>query len=81
MTTRDDVDELFRCLLAGIASKQEVQRSVPDQSRQLLSAFSKIDDPSLRQEVVLLVEIVANMPETLKRRKQRWGARMLAQVH
>lgn len=81
MTTRDEVDELFRCLLAGITSRQEIQRSVPEQARQLLAAFSKIEDPRIRQELIVLVEIVSQMPEVLQRKKQRWGTRMLAQVH
>jgi hypothetical protein len=65
----EEVDEFFRRLLAGAAQSAEKQPDAIDQSRQLMSAFNKISDPRLRQELVVLIEIVSKMPELLQRRR------------
>jgi len=71
----EEVDEFFRRLLAGAAAPAENKPDAIDQSRQLVAAFNRISDPRLRQELVLLIEIVAKMPDIMNRR------RGLAQVH
>ncbi len=71
----EEVDEFFRRLLAGAAPLDKKQDAI-DQSRQLVAAFNRIADPRLRQELVVLMEIVAKMPEVIYRK--RGG---LAQVH
>ncbi|MBI4725347.1 MAG: hypothetical protein HY765_10325 [Rhodomicrobium sp.] len=81
MIERKEIDELFRCLLAGVASPAGDQQTKLEQSRQLLSAFNGIDDMQLRQELVLLMEIVSRMPEVLQRKRDSWGKTTLAKVH
>ncbi len=78
----EEVDEFFRRLLAGAAGGPgvEKQHDAIDQSRQLMSAFNKITDPRLRQELVVLMEIVAKMPELLHRRRV-WGKGGIAGIH
>ncbi len=71
----EEVDEFFRRLLAGVGAPVENKPDAIDQSRQLVAAFNRINDPHLRQELVVLIEIVSKMPEVLQRR------RSLAQVH
>jgi hypothetical protein len=71
----EEVDEFFRRLLAGAGGPAENKPDAIDQSRQLVAAFNRITDPHLRQELVLLIEIVAKMPDIISRR------RGLAQVH
>ncbi len=73
----EEVDEFFRRLLAGAAGPLDKKQDAIDQSRQLVAAFNRITDPRLRQELVVLIEIVAKMPEIIQRRR---GAG-LAQVH
>ncbi len=88
MVTHEEVDEFFRRLLAGVAQTERKQpaqperkQETPDQSRQLLTAFSKIRDPRLRQELLILIEIVSQMPELLQNKGERWVQTALAQVH
>ncbi len=73
MINREQIDELFRFLLAGVAAPKDDRQVRLDQSRQLLSAFSRIDDAELRQELVVLMEIVSQMPEVLQRKRDEWG--------
>ncbi len=77
----EEIDELFRCLLAGVAHPVDERRTRLDQSRQLLSAFNGIEDTQLRQELVLLIEIVSKMPEILERKKDGWNHKTLAHIH
>jgi hypothetical protein len=81
MINREQIDELFRYLLAGVAAPRDDRQIRADQSRQMLSAFNRIDDAELRQELVVLMEIVARMPEVLKGNRDYMGQYKLAQVH
>ncbi len=81
MINREEIDELFRCLLAGIAAPVDDRQLHIEQSRQLLQAFDRINDPELRQELILLIEIVSKMPEVLHRNRDSWGKAKLAQFH
>ncbi len=81
MVKPEEVDVFFRRLVAGPAAPQANTQNANDQSGQLLSAFNKIADPRLRQEVVLLIEIVAQMPEALQARGGPSPRGALAQVH
>jgi hypothetical protein len=76
----EEVDEFFRRLLAGAGGSGDKQHDAIDQSRQLMTAFNKITDPRLRQELVVLIEIVAQMPDLLHRRRV-WGKGGFAGVH
>jgi hypothetical protein len=67
----DEIDELFRCLLSDIPATTDSRKDGVEQSQQLLSAFNKIEDPRLRRELVLLIEILSQMPEVLQRRRER----------
>ena len=79
MVTHEEVDEFFRRLLAGISADR---RTDPiDQSKQLLSAFNKIRDPRLRQELLILIEVVSQKPEILEDKRERWVKGALAPVH
>ena len=84
MVTHEEVDEFFRRLLAGISAPAKREPDPFDQSKQLVSAFNRIRDPRLRQELLVLIEIVSQKPELLKNKPGRWlkgtkGA--LAPVH
>ncbi len=79
MVTNEEVDEFFRRLLAGIPADRKVDLS--DQSKQLLSAFNRIRDPRLRQELLILIEIVSQKPELLQGKSERWVRGTLAPVH
>jgi len=81
MINREQIDELFRYLLAGVSAPRDDRQARMDQSRQILSAFNRIDDAELRQELVVLMEIVAKMPEVLHRRRDRWAKLKIAQFH
>ena len=85
MVTHDEVDEFFRRLLAGVPAPLDPKSDSIDQTRQLLSAFNKISDPRLRQELLVLIEIVSEKPELLQRKREtkreRWVKGRLAQVH
>ncbi len=80
MIERNVIDELFRCLLAGVATTSD-GRTRFDQTQRLISAFDQIDDTQLRQELILLVEIVSKMPEVLQHKRESWGKTKLSQVH
>jgi hypothetical protein len=79
MVTHEEVDEFFRRLLAGIPT--EPKPDPCDESRQLLSAFNKIRDPRLRQEFLILIEIISQKPELLQGKRERWMKGTLAHVH
>jgi hypothetical protein len=76
MVKHEEIDVFFRRLIASAPAPQANRQDDLDQSGQLLSAFNKITDPRLRQEVLLLIEIVAQMPE----RRGRWREGALAQA-
>ncbi len=67
MVTHEEVDEFFRRLLSGIPASAERKPDPFDQTEQLLSAFNKISDPRLRQDLLILIEIVSQRPELLQR--------------
>jgi hypothetical protein len=79
MVTHEEVDEFFRRLLAGISAER--RPDVLDQSKQLLSAFNRIRDPRLRQELLILVEIISQRPELLQSKHERWAKGALAPMH
>lgn len=79
MVTNEEVDEFFRRLLAGI--KPEPKPVLLDQSKQLLSAFNRIKDQRLRQDLLILIEIVSQQPELLQTSRERWPNPALAPVH
>jgi hypothetical protein len=81
MINREKIDDLFRYLLAGVSAPVDDRQVRMDQSRQLLSAFNKIDDSKLRQELLVLIEIVSNMPELLQGKRDGWGKAKVAQIH
>ncbi len=81
MVTHEEVDEFFRRLLAGISAPAEHRLDPFDQSKQLLSAFNKIRDPRLRQELLVLIEIVSQKPELLHGRRERWIKGAFAPMH
>ncbi len=81
MITREKIDDLFRCLLAGVNSPKDDRQVRADQSHQLLSAFNKIDDSKLRQELLVLIEIVSTMPELLQSKREGWGNTKQAHLH
>lgn len=70
MIDREEVDELFRCLLAGVTTSVDERERRFEQSRQLLLAFDRIDNSNLRQELILLIEIVSKMPDVLHRGRE-----------
>ena len=91
MVKHKEVDEFFRRLSPPAAANAVLpaNASVPaerkshasPECRQLLSAFNKIEDPRLRQELLVLIEIVAKMPGFLRSRGGRWLESGLAQMH
>ena len=81
MVTHEEVDEFFRRLLAGIPARADRRPDPFDQSRQLLSAFNKIRDPRLRQELLVLIEIVSQKPELLQVKRERWVKGTFAPMH
>jgi hypothetical protein len=81
MIKHEEIDEFFRRLLAGVTAPVDGKQDPVDQSHQLVSAFNRINDPRLRQELLVLIEIVAQMPELLSHRHGRWHKGRLAQVH
>jgi hypothetical protein len=81
MINREKIDDLFRFLLAGVSAPADDRQVRVDQSRQLLSAFNRIDDSQLRQELLVLIEIVSNMPELLQQKREGWIATQPAQIH
>ncbi|MGO9544281.1 MAG: hypothetical protein ACLPPF_05750 [Rhodomicrobium sp.] len=81
MINREEIDELFRCLLAGVAAPVDDRQVRFEQSQQLLQAFDRISDSQLRQELIVLIELVSKMPEVLHRNRDSWGKAKLAQFH
>ena len=81
MVTHEEVDEFFRRLLAGIPARAERKPDPFDQSKQLLSAFNKISDPRLRQELLVLIEVASQKPELLQAKRERWSKGALAPMH
>lgn len=45
------------------------QKGRTEQTQALLSAFVKIDDAKFREEMIILLEIIASNPKLLARRK------------
>jgi hypothetical protein len=81
MVTHEEVDEFFRRLLAGIPARADRRPDPVDQSKQLLSAFNRIRDPRLRQELLILIEIVSQKPELLQAKRERWEEGTLTPMH
>ena len=81
MVTHEEVDEFFRRLLEGIPARADRKPDPFDQSKQLLSAFNRIRDPRLRQELLILIEIVSQKPELLQAKRERWVKGTLAPMH
>jgi hypothetical protein len=81
MINSEELDELFRCLLAGVAAPADDVQVRYDQSRQLLLAFDRIRDSNLRQELIVLIEIVSKMPEGLRQTRAKLGMPALGQLH
>ena len=81
MINSEELDELFRCLLAGVRAPADDVQLRYDQSRQLLLAFDKIKDSNLRQELIVLIEIVSKMPDALRQGRAKLGTPALAQLH
>jgi hypothetical protein len=81
MINGEELDELFRCLLAGVRAPAEDVQLRYDQSRQLLLAFDKIPDSNLRQELIVLIEIVSKMPDALRQNRNKLGTPALAHIH
>jgi hypothetical protein len=81
MINSEELDELFRCLLAGVRAPADDVQLRFDQSRQLLLAFDKIKDSNLRQELIVLIEIVSKMPDALRQGRAKLGTPALAQLH
>jgi hypothetical protein len=81
MINGEELDELFRCLLAGVRAPADDVQLRYDQSRQLLLAFDKIRDGNLRQELIVLMEIVSKMPDVLHQNRNKLGTPALAHIH
>ncbi len=81
MINSEELDELFRCLLAGVRAPADDVQLRYDQSRQLLLAFDKIKDSNLRQELIVLIEIVSKMPDALRQNRNKLGTPALAHMH
>ena len=81
MINGEELDELFRCLLAGVSTPADDLQHRYDQSRQLLLAFDKIRDSTLRQELIVLIEIVSKMPEVLRQSRTKLGTPALGHLH
>jgi hypothetical protein len=82
MTDGKELDELFRCLLAGVRTPADDAKHRYEQSRQLLLAFDRIGDCELRQELIVLMEIVSKMPDALrKNRVHKLATPALNHVH
>jgi hypothetical protein len=81
MINREKIDDLFRFLLAGVSAPADDRQVRVDQSRQLLSAFNRINDSQLRQELLVLIEIVSSMPEPLQRNRDTLAIAQAAQFH
>jgi hypothetical protein len=77
-----ELDDLFRCLLAGVRAPADEMKQRYEQSRQLLLAFDRIGDSELRQELIVLIEIVSKMPDALRKSAStKLGTPALPQLH
>jgi hypothetical protein len=81
MINSEKLDELFRYLLAGVAAPKDELQVRFEQSQQLMQAFDRIDDCELRQELILLIEIVSKMPKAVRGRRRNIGRAMLSRLH
>ncbi len=81
MISSEEIDELFRCLLSGVVAPADDRQLRFDQSRQLLLAFERIGDCELRQELIVLIEIVSKMPDALRKNRNKLGTQALPQLH
>ncbi len=81
MINSEELDELFRCLLAGVTVPKDERQVRFEQAQQLVQAFDRIGDSELRQELILLIEIVSKMPEALHQNGRGLGRTMLARLH
>ena len=81
MINSEELDELFRCLLAGVVKPRDDRQVRFEQSQQLMQAFESIDDCEIRQELILLIEIVSKMPEALHQGRRRLGRTVLSRLH
>ena len=81
MINSEELDELFRFLLAGVAAPRDDRDVRFEESQRLMHAFDRIDDSGLRQELVLLIEIVSKMPEAVHGNGRRAGRTMLSRLH
>jgi hypothetical protein len=81
MINREKIDDVFRFLLAGVSAPADDRQVRVDQSRQLLSAFNRINDSQLRQELLVLIEIVSSMPELLQGKRDSLAIAQAAQFH
>ncbi|MFY9641603.1 MAG: hypothetical protein WCD20_06895 [Rhodomicrobium sp.] len=82
MINSEELDELFRCLLAGVGAPKDDRQVRFEQSQQLVQAFDRISDSGIRQELILLIEIVSKMPEALHQQgSRRLGRTMLSRLH
>ncbi|MBT3070239.1 hypothetical protein KKP04_05075 [Rhodomicrobium sp. Az07] len=78
---KQDMDELFRSLLDGVGTTVDSKNCAVDQSRQLVTAFSRIEDYNVRQELLLLIELVSRMPRSLTTRQDRLSHTGVANLH
>ncbi|ADP71462.1 hypothetical protein Rvan_2237 [Rhodomicrobium vannielii ATCC 17100] len=78
---KQDMDELFRSLLDGVGTTVDTKNGAVEQSRQLVTAFSRIEDHNVRQELLLLIELVSRMPKVLTTRQDRFSHVGLANLH
>jgi hypothetical protein len=78
---KQDMDELFRSLLDGVGTTVDTKNGTVEQSRQLITAFSRIEDHNVRQELLLLIELVSRMPKVLTTRQDRFSHVGLANLH
>ncbi|MFT4078080.1 hypothetical protein [Rhodomicrobium lacus] len=78
---KQDMDELFRSLLDGVGTTVDTKNGAVEQSRQLVTAFSRIEDHHVRQELLLLIELVSRMPKVLTTRQDRFSHTGLANLH
>jgi hypothetical protein len=76
-----ELDELFRCLLAGVRTPADDVKHRYEQSRQLLLAFDRIGDCELRQELIVLMEIVSKMPDALRKTRNKLATPALNHMH
>ncbi len=81
MVERNDIDDIFRCLLSDISARVDSPQRRYDESCKLLSAFHAIQDCRLRQELVTLIEIISQMPDALQDLRSRSVRGQLAAVH